>query len=115
MIDSADLLAIAAGEFDGLLAVAQVLRKLHVEGELRADEQDQPAQVHPDERGQHDGEAGVDRHHLRGIHDERGEYLADQRPDDAGGHAADQRGAKLAPGCSGMNMYMKVNTTVTMA
>ena len=77
------------------LAVAQVLRKLHVEGELRADEQDEPAQVDPDQGRQHDRKAGVDRHHLRGIDDECGEYLAHQRPDDPCRHTADELPARI--------------------
>ena len=46
-------------------------------------------------RREHDREAGVDRHHVRGIDDDRGEYLAHQRPDDSRGHAADERRAQF--------------------
>ena len=92
------LFARAAGDFDALLTVQQVLGKLKIKSKLRADEQDEPAQIYPDQRGQHDGEARVDGHQLRGVEDQRREGPAHQRPDDAGRRPADECRPKIHAG-----------------
>ena len=48
-----------------------------------SDQQDQPVQIDPDQRGEHEGKACVDRHHLRGVGDEGGKDLAHQGPQHA--------------------------------
>ena len=61
----------------------QVGRVLHVERQLRAGEQDQPAEVGPQQRRHHEGEARVHDGEARGVDHEGGEHLADRRPQHA--------------------------------
>jgi hypothetical protein len=73
------------------LADAQVARVLHVERELRADQEDQPAHVDPDERREEDRKARVDRDHVGRGRDDAREERAARRPEQARGNAADER------------------------
>ena len=49
------------GQVQVVVAGPEILGVLHVERELRPDEQDQPRQIQPHQRDYHDGEAGIDR------------------------------------------------------
>ncbi len=70
---------------------AQVLRILHIEGELGAEQQHQPGNVYPDERDDDDGETGVDHHRAaRGFHERRQDHAC-RHPGKTGHGAADQR------------------------
>ena len=95
------------------LADPQVARILHVERELRADQQDQPADVDPDERGEEDREARVDRDHLRRGGDDPGEHRAARRPQHARHRRRPISAARNRTRVFGTKAYRNVKTPVT--
>ena len=62
-----------------------------IESELRADQQDKPVQVQPDQRGDRDGKAGIDLLSARRKNYKGREYRAHGCPHEAPDNAADQR------------------------
>ena len=73
---------------------AQVTRVLDIERHLRPNQQDDPVEIGPDQRGNDDREAGVDHRQARGVEHEQGEEAADRSPENAGGDAAGERRPK---------------------
>ena len=79
----------------------QVLRVLHVERQLRAEQEDQPRDVQPDQRHDHDGEAGVDDDVAWSSSTTNEAKIMPLQPTPTPANsAADQRGAQLHAWCS---------------
>ena len=89
------LLELHAREPQLLQAQTQVRGVLHVERQLRAGEQDQPAEIRPQQRRHHERESRVHDGEASGVHDERGEHFADGGPQDAGRQRPDERRTPL--------------------
>ena len=86
-----EILQLDAGELQLHESETQVIGILHIKAQLRADQQNQPAQIRPQQSGYDDRKSRVDNRQASRIDDEGGEQLTNGRPDDACGDAADQR------------------------